>query len=123
MTKVVGVIAVLALLLTAALSVGLVVANTVDDGSSSATREVRPAPTSAAPTVTDPPTPGLEQFYSQTIDWQPCEGNDSHDCGTLEVPVDYRDPEGETIDLALLRVPADDPIGSLVVNPGGPGAP
>ena len=42
------------------------------------------------------------------------------------VPVDYTDPGGETIDLALLKVPADDPgqrVGSLVVNPGGPGAP
>ena len=41
-------------------------------------------------------------------------------------PVDYADPGGRTIDLAVLKVPADDPadrVGSLVVNPGGPGAP
>lgn len=47
-------------------------------------------------------------------------------CATLTVPLDYRRPRGETIDLALLKVPAEDPgrrIGSLVVNPGGPGAP
>ena len=46
------------------------------------------------------------------------------ECATLEVPLDYTDPAGDTIDLALLRVPATgDRIGSLVVNPGGPGAP
>ena len=45
--------------------------------------------------------------------------------GRLEVPLDHDDPSGDTIELALLRVPADDPdnrIGSLLVNPGGPGA-
>ena len=42
------------------------------------------------------------------------------------MPIDYQDPGGETIELALLKDPADDPasrVGSLVVNPGGPGAP
>ena len=42
------------------------------------------------------------------------------------MPLDYRRPGGDTLDLALLRVPARDPdrrIGSLVVNPGGPGVP
>ena len=40
--------------------------------------------------------------------------------------IDYQRPGGETIDLALLKDPADDPgqrVGSLIVNPGGPGAP
>jgi len=40
--------------------------------------------------------------------------------------LDYRRPNGETLDLAILKVPAADPserIGSMVVNPGGPGAP
>ena len=42
----------------------------------------------------------------------------------LEVPLNYSEPEGESIDLALLKVPArDDSQGALVVNPGGPGAP
>ena len=31
-----------------------------------------------------------------------------HECATLTVPLDYADPEGDTIDLALLRVPAAD---------------
>ena len=47
-------------------------------------------------------------------------------CATLTVPVDYSDPTGKTIDLALMRLPAGSDsqrIGSLLVNPGGPGAP
>ena len=46
------------------------------------------------------------------------------ECATLEVPRDYDEPDGETIDIALARVPAtdaDERIGSLVFNPGGPG--
>ena len=68
------------------------------------------------------PSADLQAFYDQEIDWSSCEGD--HECATLTVPVDYADPEGDTIDLALLRVPAADRAqGSLVVNPGGPGAP
>ena len=40
------------------------------------------------------------------------------------MPLDYDQPQGPTISLALVRVPAGDParrIGSLFVNPGGPG--
>lgn len=44
--------------------------------------------------------------------------------GLLEVPVDYEDPDGETFELFVARRLADDQankIGSLLVNPGGPG--
>jgi len=54
--------------------------------------------------------------------WEECEFGE---CATLEVPLDYEDPDGETIDVALARVPAEDPdarIGSLLMNFGGPGA-
>lgn len=84
-----------------------------------------PAPTTTPkPGATRPPTPALEPFYSQTLDWSRCE--DDFECATLTVPLDYHHPGGDTIELALLKVPAGDPgarIGSLVVNPGGPGAP
>ncbi|MDG4823826.1 alpha/beta hydrolase [Asanoa sp. WMMD1127] len=50
----------------------------------------------------------------------------SYDCATLKVPQDWADQgNGQTFDLALIRVRSDkqhDRIGSLVVNPGGPGA-
>lgn len=55
--------------------------------------------------------------------WRSCaEG----DCATLRVPLDRARPDGEQIELALSRVRARKPsqrIGSLLVNPGGPGAP
>ena len=52
-------------------------------------------------------------------------GGDGTECGTLAVPVDWADPAGATLELAVARVPAEDPderIGILVTNPGGPGA-
>jgi pimeloyl-ACP methyl ester carboxylesterase len=66
------------------------------------------------------PSPGLERFYEQDLEWTPCDGLD---CATLEVPVSYADPEGPTVELALVRFPSDgEPRGALVVNPGGPGS-
>jgi len=46
------------------------------------------------------------------------------ECGTVDVPLDYDHPRRGTTRLALLRVPAADPqarIGTLFLNPGGPG--
>jgi len=46
------------------------------------------------------------------------------ECGTVQVPLDYDSPNGATISIALVRLPATDPahrIGSLFLNPGGPG--
>lgn len=81
-----------------------------------------PGPGSAAPEdqgARDAPE-GLEEFYSQQLDWSAC---DDHECATLQVPVDYADPDGGSIELALLRVPAGgERQGALVVNPGGPGS-
>lgn len=57
------------------------------------------------------------------LDWSTCHA--VYQCATTEVPLDYDDPSGRTIQLALIRRPAADPerrIGSLFVNPGGPGA-
>jgi pimeloyl-ACP methyl ester carboxylesterase len=54
-----------------------------------------------------------------TIDWSPCGRGE---CAEVEVPLDYDDPRGATIDVSVLRVPATgDRIGPLFVNPGGPG--
>ncbi|KRF16572.1 hypothetical protein ASG90_09840 [Nocardioides sp. Soil797] len=69
------------------------------------------------------PDPDLQTFYDQSIDWQPC---GQRECAKLQVPLDYDDPTGSTIELNLLKRPADDQsakVGNLVVNPGGPGAP
>jgi len=44
-------------------------------------------------------------------------------CATLPVPLDYKNPEGPTITLAISRIPADpgQRRGVLLMNPGGPG--
>lgn len=49
------------------------------------------------------------------------------ECASTEVPADYSDPDTEMLELLVLRAvstaPDRDRIGSLLVNPGGPGAP
>src|SRR3954469_17139770 len=56
------------------------------------------------------------------IAWSKCFGQ--FRCGTLQVPLAYGQPNGTTISLAVVKLPATDPahrIGSLLLNPGGPG--
>ncbi|MEO8180142.1 MAG: alpha/beta hydrolase [Deltaproteobacteria bacterium] len=57
--------------------------------------------------------------------WALCgEESPGVECASAEVPLDYDRPQGATINLALARVPAADPahkLGTLFVNPGGPG--
>ncbi len=71
-----------------------------------------------------PPDASLQRFYDQRLDWSPC--RDGDECATLEVPLDYSEPDGKTIGIAVLRNDVATPskrVGNLVVNPGGPGAP
>lgn len=58
-------------------------------------------------------------FYTQLINWTTC---GDFDCAKVTVPLDYSKPDGKTISIAVIRHMATDPIGNLVVNPGGPGA-
>ena len=57
------------------------------------------------------------------LSWAPCPEQSGFDCATAEVPRDYRKPNGATIELAVIRHAAAGPdrIGSLFLNPGGPG--
>jgi pimeloyl-ACP methyl ester carboxylesterase len=84
------------------------------------------------------PAPGdLQKFYAQKLTWGPCASFASSlddretfaaptfDCSYLKVPLNYADPNGEVAQIAVLRQKAGRPdrkIGSLVINPGGPGA-
>lgn len=44
------------------------------------------------------------------------------ECGLLSVPVDYSKPDGDVAQIAMVRFKATgDKIGSLIINPGGPG--
>src|SRR3954449_3754522 len=68
---------------------------------------------------------GAASAAQDKIAWAKCPGG-PFECGTLQVPLDYDQPTGTTIALGLTRLPATDPahrIGSLLVNPGGPGGP
>jgi pimeloyl-ACP methyl ester carboxylesterase len=72
----------------------------------------------------DPDPAELAAFYGKAVSWRPCPDDEQFDCGTVRVPVDYRKPAGATTTIALRRLPAGDParrIGSLFINPGGPG--
>ncbi|MET8697751.1 alpha/beta hydrolase [Kitasatospora sp. NPDC004723] len=98
----------------------------------------------ATPTATPTPTPtvkptgaddpALKPFYGQQITWAACPADPAAEkaqvdlsamlCGKLHVPLDYTDPAADALDLALIKLPAAKPdqrIGSLMVNPGGPG--
>ena len=115
-----------ALLMVLGAAAVAIVAFTEDEGglngdAPAATPTSTPTP---QPGSSEPPTPDLQEFYSQQLEWESCRSG--FQCATLSVPVDYRDPAGETIGLAVLKDSADIPsarVGSLVVNPGGPGAP
>jgi pimeloyl-ACP methyl ester carboxylesterase len=63
------------------------------------------------------------RFYDQRPAWTPCRSD--AECTSVAVPVDWNEPEGASIELAVVRLPATDPakrLGALVMNPGGPGA-
>ncbi|MEM8924712.1 MAG: alpha/beta hydrolase [Actinomycetota bacterium] len=60
----------------------------------------------------------------EPVRWTPCGGE--LECGRLAVPLDHADPDSDTVAIELVRVVATgdpaDVLGSIVVNPGGPGA-
>ncbi|MFF2272428.1 alpha/beta hydrolase [Agromyces sp. NPDC058136] len=62
----------------------------------------------------------LEPFYTQVLEWERC--GDGMGCTTATAPLDWNDPAAGEIELALVRhVASGDKLGSLLVNPGGPG--
>jgi len=72
-----------------------------------------------------PPSPAVAASEF-AIDWEACPLPEvpARECGSLTVPLDYNEPDGPTISIALARIPATDQagrIGSLITNPGGPG--
>ncbi|MFD6400129.1 alpha/beta hydrolase [Nocardia sp. NPDC060249] len=73
-------------------------------------------------------------YLVQELDWGRCAGtatsaadaelfaNPALECASVQVPLDYDEPEGERAQVALLRLPATgEAEGSLLVDPGGPG--
>lgn len=73
-------------------------------------------PVESSPGQTQDP---LAPYYEQILDWRDCGGAE---CTRVKVPLDYANIDGRTTELSITRVPATgDAIGSLLVNPGGPG--
>ena len=93
--------------------------DTTSANTTSVTTSTTSASTSAATSTTNP--------ANGSLDWITCpDAGQGFECSTLTVPVDYDDPTGATIDLALIRLPAgntSDRIGTLLVNPGSLGLP
>ena len=77
----------------------------------------------SARAVADYP-PELATYYTQTLSWSPCA--DDLVCAWLTVPLDYSNPAGPTIQIRVNKAKATGSAanrqGSMVVNPGGPGA-
>jgi pimeloyl-ACP methyl ester carboxylesterase len=74
-------------------------------------------------TATNSASPSALLPAPGAIKWTSC--GSGFQCGSLTVPLDYANPDKDIIKLALIRKPATDPahrIGSLLTNPGGPGA-
>ncbi|MGW4792263.1 alpha/beta fold hydrolase, partial [Nonomuraea sp. NPDC004297] len=90
------------------------------------------APAEPAAGPTPDPTVASDQ-----VNWGPCTDIKRPDgepparqdasvrCGTISVPLDYAKPDGEKLNLALIKVPAtgkEQRLGSMLFNFGGPGA-
>ena len=90
-------------------------------GTGSSAASTRPTSAPVAAPAGPPPTT-LAGYYAQKLRWQSCDK--VFQCARLLVPFDYRRPAWRRFSLPVIRLPATDPgqrIGSLVVNPGGPG--
>jgi pimeloyl-ACP methyl ester carboxylesterase len=80
-------------------------------------RPVHAGTTSTTTTTTEASGPPVTP-----LSWSPCSGD--LQCASLVVPLNYAHPGGPTVAIAVERHPAEEPaarIGSLVINPGGPG--
>lgn len=65
---------------------------------------------------------GMTGYTKQAVDWQTCA--EKYECASIVAPLDYANPSAQAITLALARKPATKTpkLGTLFINPGGPGA-
>ena len=84
-----------------------------------------------------PDEPDLSVFTEQTVAWESCDAQlfeedkealapilERLECATVQTPLDWENPELESVNLGVLRVRAADPAkrkGAIALNPGGPG--
>jgi pimeloyl-ACP methyl ester carboxylesterase len=80
------------------------------------------------------PGPALGAAAVPQLEWRTCPASSPEEeeflrpyrCSTLEVPLSYRNPAGQSLELAVGLLPARDQarkLGTLFWNPGGPGGP
>lgn len=84
-----------------------------------------PEQSSRPATSSEPDTEGVAEdllpFYSQDLTWTEC--GVGFDCTDVTAPLDWEDPGKGEITLSVVRHRAEGtPVGSLLTNPGGPGA-
>ncbi|MGX1884498.1 alpha/beta hydrolase [Streptomyces sp. NPDC055287] len=99
---------------TALATAGLLISGCSSGGSSHSASAS--APQRAVPAA-------LKTYYAQKPSWGEC-GVPGFQCATVKAPLDYKKPERADIKLAVSRKKATGPgkhLGSLLVNPGGPG--
>ncbi|MFD5749090.1 alpha/beta hydrolase [Streptomyces sp. NPDC127033] len=103
---------------TALAAAGLLISGCSSGGSPTEASASNPA---SGPVSGDPAA--LKKYYDQKLAWRDC-GVPDFQCATMKAPLDYAKPDGTEIDLAVARKKATGPgtrLGSLMVNPGGPG--
>jgi pimeloyl-ACP methyl ester carboxylesterase len=89
-------------------------------------------PPTPSPTPSVTPSPVLDDtagdearaaFYAQQLTWADCGGG--FQCTRVSAPLDWDAPDAGAIEIAVKRLPAsgsgEQRIGSLLINPGGPG--
>ncbi|MDY2940838.1 MAG: alpha/beta hydrolase [Varibaculum sp.] len=68
------------------------------------------------------PDTALKTYYEQDLTWEDCSISGA-ECAWVQVPLDYQKPTGETIQIRVARAAEEREYqGSLLINPGGPGA-
>ena len=105
-----------ALLIASALAASC--SNSNDDSSSTSVSSSTSTESRATSSPADSPTTDLE--------WGECKSDGDTEgilCATLEVPLDYQQPNGNKLEIAVAKTPAQgERKGTVVMNPGGPGA-
>ncbi|MFJ6563850.1 alpha/beta hydrolase [Streptomyces sp. NPDC091412] len=86
-------------------------------------RRTEPAADAALAALPRATPPILSPYYEQKPAWRSC-GVPGFECTTLKAPLDYDRPAAGDVRLAVARKKASGPgkrLGSLLLNPGGPG--
>ena len=106
-----------ALVSTIVLATTILSACTSTNAQTNQTAVAAPKPTASASVPAN-----LKPFYSQVVDWKSCGTRIL--CSKVKVPINWNSPQSGSLSLAVAYRVADaaKPLGSIIFNPGGPGA-